>query len=399
MSELSGAARDAADTSTMRWVTGDVRRVLVAQLLFGFGWSIFLLLPKYYTTVLHVGPEHLGRISSTGGVVGLLAAPLAGYALDRLGRVTFFRVGCALLLLLALGFLQVREAGLAVYLLQALVTSAFVLSFNSTAALITDHAPAEQMGRAIGWLGGVNVAMNAVATVVAEPLAERFGWSSVFILAAVTAVAALAFSLSLRECGGSMAAVQGATTGAAPAVGSIVVVLSVTVLNGACFIAVFSFIQPYVLDLGGKEIRYFLIGFSAAAVLCRVLMGGLGDRFGRSLVSGAALCGYGLCAYFMVSLDTSRLLLYGLLFGAAHGVLYPTLNALVASIMPVSRRGLAMVLYNAAFNLGMIVGAFGWGRLAERRGYPSMYELVAWVAGVAAAFLWWRRPERLAASE
>jgi len=41
-----------------------------------------------------------------------------------------------------------------------------------------------------------------------------------------------------------------------------------------------------------------------------------------------------------------------LVFGAAHGVLYPTLNALMLELLPVSRRGLGMVLYNGAFNLG-----------------------------------------------
>jgi predicted MFS family arabinose efflux permease len=81
------------------------------------------------------------------------------------------------------------------------------------------------------------------------------------------------------------------------------------------------------------------------------------------------------------------LVLYGLAFGAAHGLLYPTLNALLLELLPSKRRGLGMVLYNGAFNLGTSVGSLGWGLLAKRHGYPVIYEVAAVVSLVAASAL------------
>jgi predicted MFS family arabinose efflux permease len=54
-------------------------------------------------------------------------------------------------------------------------------------------------------------------------------------------------------------------------------------------------------------------------------------------------------------------------------LLYPTLNALVLEVLPSSRKGLGMVLFNGSFNLGSSTGGLVWGVLAARAGYPTMY--------------------------
>lgn len=385
-----------SDRRTGRLVSRDVLAVLVCQVLFSFGWSLYLLLPKFYTKVLSIGPHALGHLTAVGGMTGLLTAPVTGYALDRLGRVAFFRCGCLLLFLLSVIFSRVQEVGPLLYLLQGLMIGSFVLAWNAAAALITDHTPSEHMGRVIGWLGGVNVLMNAAAAIVAEPLAAQHGWSAVFLLGAVAAALALAASLWMRDVEAEDA--NRLRTSALPVALpflSMGVVMAAAVLQGGAFIAVFHFVQPYALWLGAREVRAFLLGFSAAAVMCRVFMGGLGDHFGRDIVSAWALVTYAVCALSMAWLHVPALFLYGLLFGVGHGVLYPTLNALLAQIMPAQRRGLAMVLYNAAFNLGTAVGSWNWGRIAERRGYPAMYQWAACAALAAASLLWWRRPGRL----
>jgi MFS family permease len=158
--------------------------ILVAQTVFGFGWSLYLLTPKFMATALHAGPEPIGEAAAVGGCAGLLTAPFAARGLDRFGRKLFFRAGAARVVLLSLGFLQVREMGAFVYLLQGCVSAAFVLAFNAAAALLADSVPPSRLGQAIGWLGGANVLMNAVATIVAEPLAMRHGWHVVFQLGA-----------------------------------------------------------------------------------------------------------------------------------------------------------------------------------------------------------------------
>jgi MFS family permease len=82
---------------------------------------------------------------------------------------------------------------------------------------------------------------------------------------------------------------------------------------------------------------------------------------------------YALSAASMISLRPSLLLAYGALFGLAHGVLYPTLNAVVMERVGLEARGRAMTLYTGAFNLGTTLSGLAWGSLAQSRGYPSLY--------------------------
>lgn len=368
-----------------RWVTRDVLWILFAQTVFGFGWSLYLLIPKFLATELHAGPETIGHVAAMGGIAGLLTVPFAARGLDRLGRRLFFQLGTALIALLSLGFMCVHEIGPLVFLLQGCLSASFVLAYNSAAALLTDYAPPQATGQAIGWLGSANVAMNAISTAVAEPLADRFGWQVVFQLGVVAGLCALALSFVLRA---PAHARDLQPTAAEPvAVAPLVGPLSAGVLTGMVFIAGFSFVQPYAVSLGTREVRGFFLGFTLAAVTCRLFLGGLGDRLGRRRVATWMLIGYGLATLIMRDLRPDLLFVHGFLFGSAHGLLYPTMNALVLEVLPYSRKGLGMVLFNGSFNLGSSTGALVWGALAARAGYANVYVVAALLAFIAVVAL------------
>ena len=387
------AARASNET---RWFTRGAARIVLVQVVFGFGWSLYLLMPKFMTTALHAGPDTIGLISAGGGFAGLLTVPFAGVGLDRFGRLVFFRAGAVLVIALSLGYLQVREMGPLVFVLQGCVAAAFVLAFNATAALLADIAPPQHLGQAIGWLGGANVLMNAVATLIAEPLAMKYGWHVVFEMGVVAGAAALLLSFGLSETRGPARATHAAieTAGSARAIGkTLVPILIAGALIGATFAAMFSFVQPYAIQLGAREVRDFFLGFTASAVAGRLLLGGLGDRHGRRKVSAWMAVGYAAAALLTIDLDPHRLLFYGLAFGAAHGILYPTMTALVVEVLPASRRGLGLVLFNGSFNTGTMTGSLALGYVAKLRGYPTMYAAATAAALVAAAVLT-SRPKR-----
>ena len=372
-----------------RWVTADVRRIIFTQLVFGFGWSLYLLTPKFLVAELHAPPDVIGRISAMGGVAGLITIPFAARFLDRTDRRRFFRIGAACIVLVSLGFTQVHDISPLLYVLQGGISAAFVLAFNASAALMSDYAPPSKLGQAIGWLGGANVAMNAVSTMIAEPLADAYGWNAVFALGVVAGCAAFALSFGLRNAPAREASAAIRPSQAPkPSRLAVATLLVSATLTGAVFIAVFGFVQPYAVSRGASEVRGFFLGFTLAAVGGRLFLGGLGDKLGRRGVSAVMLAGYAFAALLMRDLTVDLLIVYGFAFGAAHGILYPTLNALLLEILPEGRRGLGMVLYNGAFNLGSSLGALGWGMLAKLHGYPFMYVIAAAHAFFAAAILY-----------
>jgi len=371
------------------WVTRQVLQLIAAQVVFGFGWSMYLLTPKFLATALHADPSVIGFSGAAGGLAGLMTVPFAAVGLDRRGRIPFFRVGASLLIVLSLGYLQVTEISPLVYVLQGCCAAAWVLAFNALAALLTDLTPPDKLGQAIGWLGGANVAMNAVSTAIAEPLAARYGWHVVFELGAVAGCAALAMSFTLHEAParapGLSASSSTPTTRARTS--SLGPILIAAALAGGVFAAMFSFIQPYALLAGATQVRGFFLGFTTSAVACRLGLGSLGDRVGRRTVSTWMLGGYGACAVLVTHLDPDLLPLYGLAFGAAHGLLYPTMSALVLEVISPARRGLGLVLFNGAFNAGTAVSSLAWGMLAEAEGYPAVYAVATGVSVLAAGAL------------
>jgi len=229
---------------------------------------------------------------------------------------------------------------------------------------------------------------------LAEPLAAARGWQSVFVLAAVAATLSFGMSFSLPDAPPQpQPSAAALALPAALPLGPLLPVLCAALLSGATFNAIFGFIQPYAVSRGASAVRGFYLGYTISAVLGRVFFGGLGDRIGRRSVSIWMLGGYALCSLAVRELHPELLLGYGLLFGAAHGILYPTLNALLLEVLPSARRGLGMVLFNGAFNVGMSAGGFAWGELARQHGFPSVYTTTTLTALLASGVLLFTRPK------
>ncbi len=354
--------------------------VLVAQTAFGLGWSVYLILPKFYATELGADAARIGQVSATSGFAAVATIPVVIALIDRVGRRPLLQLGCALLVLLSLGFARVERLDWHVAVLQACTGSAFVLAFNASATLITDIAPAARLGQAIGVLGAANMATNAISTIVGESVAQAAGWRVVFQLAAVLGVVGLAASFRIREAPRAGSAPSGAVAESPRPLAPLLRVLAVAALAGAPFSAMFTFQQPFALELGAKQVAGFFAGFTLSSVAVRVFFGSLGDRLGRRRISCLALLGYALMAVVTSKLQVALLWAYGIGFGLAHGVFYPTLNALAVELAAARARGRVITLFNGAFNAGYGLSTLSWGWVAARRGYPTLFLLAAAVS-------------------
>lgn len=369
--------------------TREVALLLVAQTLFGFGWSLYLLTPKFLKLQFAATDATLGFVSSTGGLAAVVGMPIAAYGLDRFGKMPFFRIGSAIILAVSLIFLTVDQVGPRVFLAQALNSIAFVFAFNAIATLVADLAPAGRLGEAIGLVGAANMAMNAVATIVAERVSALIGWDAVFSLGAAASVAAVLVSLFVHERKAEPGVIDvGERSALTSAIARISPILVAVLVLGTTFSAVFIFHQAYAVVLDrDAQVWPFFIGFTGVAIFCRLALGQLGDRFGRLEVSLGATIVYAAAAASLMWMRLPLLALHGALFGLGHGLMYPTLNAAVVDMVPVRRRGLAMALFNGIFNAGLSLGGLAWGQIAQRSGYQAVFAGASVMALSAAAIL------------
>jgi predicted MFS family arabinose efflux permease len=372
--------------SRSKLLTARIATVLAAQFLFGLAWSTYLVVPKFLATELHADPQSIARVTVMGPLVAVLILPVALAGMDRWNRAWIFRAGASFVLVASIGYVWGPRAIPVLGLFQAMVGVSYTLAYNASASVIADDVAPERLGEAVGLLGASNVVANALATTLAERLATAFGWATAFETSAAMALLALALSMRLRDDRASRASMTLEPLG--PALrGPLGLVLVAAVFMGATFSAMFTFHQPYVLLIGGRSVSPFFVGFTTTAVLTRVLIGSLGDRYGHREVSVGAALGYGTVALAMTRLNVDYLWAYGLAFGAAHGILYPTLNTHGVLAAPAGARGRVFTVYGGAFNVGVVLATLAWGKIAATVGFPALFMGAALAAYAGALVL------------
>jgi MFS family permease len=149
----------------------------------------------------------------------------------------------------------------------------------------------------------------------------------------------------------------------------------------------FTFHQPFALELGMTHVRSFFVAYALTAVVLRVGFGQWIDRAGRRRVVLATLALYVAAVAGMSALEPGWLALYGAGLGLSHGLFYPAYNALAVEGMGEHERGKQMGLFQAGFNVGSACGTLALGELAERAGYPAVFLVAAACVLVALAIV------------
>ncbi|MDX1383116.1 MAG: MFS transporter [Thermoanaerobaculia bacterium] len=359
--------------------------LLLAQSVFGLGFSTFLILPTYLATALRASAWEIGLVTSVFGVASMVFMPLAGDWADRSHRLRWAVAGAVISSAAALGFVWVTEVGPLAYALRTLHGIGNAFEFVAAGALVTDLVPARKLGQGFGMFGVTMLSTNAIAPALAESVAARWGWSPVFAAAAAAQLGALVFLTRVVEperhwTREGSAGLWGVVTSRR----SLWLVAVVSLMGGA-FAALFTFVQPYALELGTARISSFFVGYTVTAVGVRVFIGGLADRLGRARVSLATMALYAVPMALSAHLRLDWLPWIGALFGVAHGLLYPSLNAFVVEPVKADERAKVFALFMASFNAGWALGSIALGWVAERFGYPAVFW--AATAGVACAWL------------
>ena len=336
---------------------------------------VFFLLPKFLTTELHASPSQVGLVNAVNGLAAALAVPILALTIDRGSPRGLIQVGAGVLALSALGYVWVTRVGPLILILRIAQGFAWAFLFTAGMVMATALSPKARMAQAIGYYGSANLVMNAVAPAVAETVAEHVGWKIVFVVAAATG--ALGFALARRLPAGERVKHERA----APKMWTLLRrpsslwMMTIVVIWGSSFGAMFTFHQPFALGLGIRYVRGFFIAYTAAAILSRVATGSLADRIGRHRVSVASLTLYAAVVFGMQELRPGWLEWYGAIFGLAHGLFFPAYGALILERAPAAEHGKLMTLWNGAFSAGFAVSAALFGLVAEWSGYRQVFSI------------------------
>ena len=110
----------------------------------------------------------------------------------------------------------------------------------------------------------------------------------------------------------------------------------------------------------------------------RLFLGWVPDRYGKWRVASPSVFLLGL-SILMLSLvyEVRLLVLCGIIFGCAHGFVYPSVYSIIIESNPKEARAKAFAISSVSFTGGGMIGSFVFGIVAEAFGFKAMFVSIA----------------------
>jgi MFS family permease len=358
---------------------------------------IYPLLPLFVTATLGASAVFVGAIEGAADSVSALLKLASGWLSDRTRRrkplvVAGYTLASAVRPLIAI-------AQSATHVLVIRVTDRVGKGIRGAPrdALIADSVDPSLRGRAYGFQRAADHAGAVIGPLVAYVLMSQVGVGvrTVFWLAAIpAAIAVIVLIVGVREVSRAQ---PEPTIAVAPELGA------PTQLGGRFF----AYLAVLLLFTLGNSTDAFLllratelgVGAALLPVLWAMLHlvksvsstpgGILSDRRGRKPVIVAGWMVYSV-VYLMFGHASDAwhvwvlFAIYGIYFGLTEGVE----RALVADLVPASRRGAAFGWYNLAIGLGALPASVIFGAIYDRFGALTAFTVGAAAALLASVGLW-----------
>ena len=357
------------ELKSSRLLSPEFVRILAVQAMFGVSYASFLLLPKFLRVELKSTATEIGAMAGVALVCAAISSPFVGLAVRRFDRRRLLALALVLEAAGALGFLWVDQVSPYSYILRLAQGIAFVLVFNCTATMVADFLPTESLARGIGYLGAAMLCTNALAPLLAEPISEHFGWHAAFALAGGASFGGLLIIPFLGAGEEKKIDLEPSASFGIP----LLAIYYASLLMGVGIGVMFTFVQPFALELGAERVGEFFIGYVSTAIIVRLGLGGLADRIGRSKVAIASMILYAIVVLGTSQLSPSLLLVIGGGLGICHGFLYPALSAMGLTIASSSMRPVFMGWFSCAFNTGFALTTLGLGPVADHFGFSVVF--------------------------
>jgi MFS family permease len=363
--------------------------VTAANLAFFMNFASFFLLPVRLHS-LGVSEQTIGQIMGTAGFAGIVVLPFLGMLLDRVDRRRFVVAGGAIMAAASFAYVLVPGASPALYLLRTIQGVAFTASFVTASTLAAELAPLTIRAHALGLFGTSTILTHAIAPALGEVLARRYGFDVLFAFAGTLGLVSMGLSLAVRVPRAAAKAVAVVTDRRALHREPTLWLAGATMVTcGLGYGTVITFLPTFVHIVGIATVAPFFVSYSLAAIAVRLTLGGLSDRIGRRPVLLPAIAILGLAILSLGSVGSvAALIAVGLVFGAGHGMVYPTANALMVDLSHAGNLGRVQTLFAGSFSVGVAVSAFVFGGIIERHGYPVAFGAAAGCVGVGLGLLW-----------
>lgn len=358
-------------------------RMAVSYLFMASSFGAFFLLPLFI--IGHGGSKaDTGILMGAFGLSSVLCRPWISDMIDRIGRKKSYTLGSIIMVALPLAYLpfegELRAFYLPLLLVRIVHGVGLAMIFTAAFTYISDIVPDDRLNEGIGMFGVTGLAGTALGPALEELVIREFGFPAGFLFAALLAAAGLVVQIPLPESYVRKVRETKQSFFSVLRTGRTVTAALVALLFGVALSASNTFVAPYAKERQIAFISLFFLGYSATAILTRVLGGKLADRFGEERIIPGALLVSGAGFILLLFLQgLSTLAFAGIIIGCGHGFLFPCIIAFGLRNQPAEIRGKVTGVSTGSIDAGILAGSIVLGYVGEWGGFRALFLVTALV--------------------
>ncbi|MFQ5721204.1 MAG: MFS transporter [Candidatus Aminicenantales bacterium] len=356
--------------------------------------TLFFIFPLFFKQ-FNAPKSRIGLIMGVHSLLAIFVRPIIGRLVDIKGRRKISLAGIAFLILVLPAYHLINDAGYFPILLRALTGIGWGVSMTATITICSDLAPVERLAHSMGIIGVAGLLSSALGPALGEEIVDLFGFGALFNTSFAFLILAFLFIFLTKEVIRTNNFHRLAKPKSLINV-SIMAILAISflpVIHGAVRGAVVYFIALFAKSIPLNRVGPFFIAFSAAAILTRLWIGDLSDRYGRKRVIFPAVCIIVFNLFLISQVNHFwMLVLTGFIGGFGQGLIFPALSTYMIDIFGQDNKGLAISLYLTLFDVGMGFGSYFFGWISDLYGYRKMYLLAGAIFLVVSLIFTWKAP-------
>lgn len=357
--------------------------ILAANFLLFFSfWTLIPLLPFYLKECYRQPESNIGAILCVYTMAALLVRPFSGYLLDSFRRKPLYMLSYAIFCSLFLGYIA---GGFLLFfiLLRFLHGLSFGMVTVGGNTLVVDIMPSERRGEGLGYYGLTNNTAMSIGPMVGLFLHNLISYEWIFAIALFTSLLGLSLAACIQAPSKPIVQrpalsldrfilVKGLRAGLA--------LLLLSIPYGATTNYVAMYVSNLHLDISPG---FFFTILAAGMGFSRIFAGKYVDR---GYVTQCIHYGfYPVIAAFLLLAACQPLMAYDsrwatalfltvpLLQGIGFGIIFPAYNSLYINLGKHNQRATATSTYLTSWDVGIGLGIFFSGVIAEHFSFGMVY--------------------------
>jgi MFS family permease len=372
-------------TARPRLVTPRFALVVVCGIFYFLSIGVVIPeVPRYVERELGGGSIAVGVTVGALFLGAVVLRPLAGRIGDRYGRKLLIVSGAATVGISMIGYSLATSLGalVAARIVTGLGEAAF---FVGAATMITDLAPVERRGEAISYWSVAVYSGFAFGPAIGETVQREFGYTTLWILAAV-----LGFTSALLGCLTREAERARAEGPPQPLINRRALGPGVVLFAGLVATAAFgAFVPLYGEDVGIDDVAIVFVTFGLLVLAIRILGARIPDTLGGARAGTVALVTTAAGMALMAIWGTAVGLMAGVVvFAVGSAFMYPAMLLMALEGSTEQDRGSAVGTISSCFDLSQGVGSLVVGAVAALSSYRGAFAAGGAGALVGVVVLW-----------